>query len=199
MLSHLLLTPYSSGHTLGGTIFKLRSPTSGSIVYAVGMNHTTERHLDPTVLLPGAGTGRGSIEGLQRPDLLIAEGGRSLIVGAKQKDRAKALLDIVTNTLRAKRSLLFPVDASPRLLELLILLDQHRSFQIAQDMQNRSGEQWNHPICLVSRTGQEMMAFARSLLEWMGGSVAREEDEAQSGSSGRKRQRGAERTPFTFR
>lgn len=54
VLSHLLLTPYSSGHTLGGTVFKIRSPTSGTILYAVGMNHTQERHLDGTVILnPG--------------------------------------------------------------------------------------------------------------------------------------------------
>ena len=48
-LSHLLLTPYPSGHTLGGTLFKIRSPTSGTVLYAVGMNHTGERHLDGMV------------------------------------------------------------------------------------------------------------------------------------------------------
>ena len=45
-LSHLLLTPFPSGHTLGGTLFKIRSPTSGTVLYAVGINHTGERHLD---------------------------------------------------------------------------------------------------------------------------------------------------------
>ena len=48
-LSHLLLTPFPSGHTLGGTLFKLRSPTSGTVLYAVGINHTGERHLDGMV------------------------------------------------------------------------------------------------------------------------------------------------------
>jgi hypothetical protein len=33
-------------------------------------------------------------EGLQRPDLLIVEGGRSLIKGVKQKDKAQALLSM---------------------------------------------------------------------------------------------------------
>lgn len=45
-LAHLLLTPYASGHTLGGSLFKIRSPTSGTLLYAVGINHTQERHLD---------------------------------------------------------------------------------------------------------------------------------------------------------
>jgi hypothetical protein len=31
-------------------------------------------------------------EGLQRPDVLIVEGGRSLVKGVKQKDKAHALL-----------------------------------------------------------------------------------------------------------
>lgn len=48
-LSHLLLTPFPSGHTLGGTLFKIRSPTSGTVLYAVGVNHTGERHLDGMV------------------------------------------------------------------------------------------------------------------------------------------------------
>lgn len=48
-LSHLLLTPFPSGHTLGGSLFKLRSPTSGTVLYAVGMNHTGERHIDGMV------------------------------------------------------------------------------------------------------------------------------------------------------
>lgn len=48
-LSHLLVTPFPSGHVLGGTLFKIRSPTSGTVLYAVGMNHTGERHIDGMV------------------------------------------------------------------------------------------------------------------------------------------------------
>jgi hypothetical protein len=48
-LQHILLTPFPSGHVLGGTIFKVRSPSSGTVLYAVGINHTGERHLDGMV------------------------------------------------------------------------------------------------------------------------------------------------------
>ncbi|KAJ9119685.1 hypothetical protein QFC22_003395 [Naganishia vaughanmartiniae] len=165
ILSHLLLTPYSSGHTLGGTVFKIRSPTSGTILYAVGMNHTQERHLDGTVIL--------------NPDL-------------------------ITSTLTNNQSLLFPIDASPRLLELLVLLDQHWSFSISREAETRT--RWTYPLCLVSRTAEEMLVFARSLMEWMGGAVARAQEEglaaaaAGGGQGGRRGGRAKEvRSPLLFR
>ena len=89
-LSHLLLTPFPSGHTLGGTLFKLRSPTSGTVLYAVGINHTSERHLDGMV--GGQGGQSGYSEGVTRPDLLIVEGGRADVVNAKRRDRERAVL-----------------------------------------------------------------------------------------------------------
>lgn len=110
-LSHLLLTPFPSGHTLGGTLFKIRSPTSGTVLYAVGMNHTSERHLDGMVsggsrnsfyvaiglrACSGQGGATGYAEGVLRPDLLIMEGGRSLVVNTKRRDRERALLGQLT-------------------------------------------------------------------------------------------------------
>ena len=104
-LSHVLLTPFPSGHTLGGSLFKLRSPTSGTVLYAVGMNHTSERHIDGMVggesliytiiVVFTECTGAGNIgydEGVLRPDLLIVEAGRTNMVNAKRRDREAALL-----------------------------------------------------------------------------------------------------------
>lgn len=189
-LSDLLLTPYASGHSLGGSLFKLRSPTSGTVLYAVGLNHASERHLDATVLL-----GSGSVaDSLLRPELLIVEGGRTAVKLPKQKDRARELLGLITSTLRSGNSMLFPVDASPRLLELLVLLDQHWSYS-----QQQSGAGWTYPLCLVGRTAPETITFARSLMEWVGGSVVSQDAGADTG---KKRRRGAnddERGPFAFR
>ncbi|OCF33419.1 cleavage and polyadenylation specificity factor subunit 2 [Kwoniella heveanensis BCC8398] len=175
-LSHLLLTPFPSGHTLGGTLFKIRSPTSGTVLYAVGINHTSERHLDGMV--GGQNGPTGYAEGVLRPDLLIVEGGRSEVVNPKRRERETALLDLVTSTLHSGHSVLLPCDPSPRLLELLILLDQHWTFKLTsaqkkprQTQQPQGSDAWPYPLCLVSRTGQDMVAFARSLIEWMGGVV----------------------------
>ena len=60
-----------------------------------------------------------------------------------------------------------PTDPSPRLLELLVLLDQHWSFK---QISNRQVG-WDFPLCVVSKTAQDMLSFARSLIEWMGGVV----------------------------
>ncbi|WWC88746.1 uncharacterized protein L201_003659 [Kwoniella dendrophila CBS 6074] len=171
-LSHLLLTPFPSGHTLGGTLFKIRSPTSGTILYAVGINHTSERHLDGMV--GGQNGPTGYAEGVLRPDLLIVEGGRSEIVNPKRRERETALLELVTSTLESNHSVLLPCDPSPRLLELLVLLDQHWTFKLNPTNKRRqmaTNDPWPYPLCLVSRTGQDMVSFARSLIEWMGGVV----------------------------
>ncbi|KIO32800.1 hypothetical protein M407DRAFT_211516 [Tulasnella calospora MUT 4182] len=178
----ITITPYSAGHTLGGTIWKIRSPSSGTIVYAVDMNHTKERHLDGTVILR-ASTGGGVFEGLARPDLLITDADRALTVSARRKDRDTAFLDLITTTIRTSHSVLIPCDPSTRILELLVLLDQYWSFQ-----------KLDTPICLVSQTGQEMLAYVRSMVEWMGGTVSKDEGgvEIDTSKTGRKRRRDEE-------
>ena len=62
-----------------------------------------------------------------------------------------------------------------------MLLDQH----------------WNYsrlkfPICLVSRTGQEMLTFVRSMMEWLGGTVSKE-DVGAEGQDGGKSGKGHKR------
>ncbi|KAG8892831.1 hypothetical protein FRC00_011430, partial [Tulasnella sp. 408] len=177
----ITITPYSAGHTLGGTIWKIRSPSSGTIVYAVDMNHTKERHLDGTVILRASGG--GVFEGLARPDLLITDADRALTVSARRKDRDTAFLDLITTTIRTSHSVLIPCDPSTRILELLVLLDQYWSFQ-----------KLDTPICLVSQTGQEMLAYVRSMVEWMGGTVSKDEAgvEIDTSKTGRKRRRDEE-------
>lgn len=88
-------------------------------------------------------------------------------MNAKRRERETTIIDLVTSTLQSQRSVLMPCDASPRLLELLVLLDQHWSFKRTA----QAGQQWAYPLCLVSRTAQDMVSFARSLIEWMGGVV----------------------------
>lgn len=81
--------------------------------------------------------------------------------------------DLITNTLNSVHSVLLPVDPSPRLLELLVLLDQHWTFKLQPNPLNPLPplQMWPFPLCLVSRTAQDMVNFARSLIEWMGGVV----------------------------
>ena len=91
------------------------------------------------------------------------------------KDKVKGLLDLISGTLEVEgKDLVFPVDGSGRLLELLLLLDQHWAYQVSQSQQQQQMQQrpgpgpggrimggqssgrnrpWDYPLCLVSRTG----------------------------------------------
>ncbi|KAK0230997.1 beta-lactamase-like protein [Armillaria fumosa] len=167
----LTITPYNAGHSLGGTIWKIRSPSSGTIIYAVNMNHMKERHLDGTVLMRAAG---GIFEPLSRPDLLITDADRASVLTSRRKDRDAALIDTVTATLSSRSSLLLPCDSSTRMLELLVLLDQHWNYS-----------RLRYPICFLSRTASEMLTFVRSMMEWLGGTVSKE-DVGEDGTGGRQ-------------
>ncbi|TIB87899.1 hypothetical protein E3Q19_03469 [Wallemia mellicola] len=92
-LRGVTITAYSSGHTLGGTLWKIRAPSVGTILYAVGINHMKERHLDGTALIRGDQGGLTVHEQLVRPGLVITDSERGDCVNAKRKDRDAALLD----------------------------------------------------------------------------------------------------------
>ena len=76
----------------------------------------------------------------------------------------RGVLDCVSATLGSRNSILMPCDSSTRVLELLVLLDQHWSFS-----------RLKYPICLLSRTGREMLTFVRSMMEWLGGTISKED------------------------
>ncbi|KLO18053.1 cleavage and polyadenylation specificity factor subunit [Schizopora paradoxa] len=174
----LTITAFNAGHTLGGTIWKIRSPSAGTILYAVDLNHLRERHLDGTILLRGPSAG-SAFETLARPDLLITDADRVSNLSCRRKDRDMQLIDTVTSTLSSRHSVLMPCDASTRVLELLVLLDQHWSYS-----------RLKYPICLISKTGRDMLAFVRSMMEWLGGTINKEDvgDEGDK-KTGMKRKR----------
>lgn len=86
----LTITAFNAGHTLGGTMWKIRSPAAGTILYAVNINHMRERHLDGTVLVRQGAT--GAFEPLARPDLLITDAQRADVRSSRRKDRDASLM-----------------------------------------------------------------------------------------------------------
>lgn len=56
-----------------------------------------------------------------------------------------------------------------------MLLDQHWNYSRIK-----------YPICLLSRSGREMLTFVRSMMEWLGGTVSKE-DVGEEGTSGGQR------------
>ena len=55
-----------------------------------------------------------------------------------------------------------------------MLLDQHWNYS-----------RLKYPICLLSRTGQEMLTFIRSMMEWFGGTISKE-DVGENGTDARR-------------
>ena len=80
----------------------------------------------------------------------------------------------------SRHSVMMPCDSTTRLLELLVLLDQHWSFS-----------KLKYPICLVSRTGREILTFVRSMMEWLGGTISKE-DVGEESEKQRRKKREAE-------
>lgn len=152
-------------------------------MYAPIFNHVKEHHLDGAALLNGAKID----ENMRRMGVVVMGAERSRIVNVKRADRDKALLgtlhfdltttraretdeenwviDLISSTLGAGHSVMMPSDPSARLLELLVLLEMHWT------RSNLS----SFPLCLISRTGKDVVSFVRSLTEWMGGQVNADE------------------------
>lgn len=158
-------------------MWKLRSPTSGTIVLAIDWNHVKERHIDGSGVIDAVSSQAAETAGTKRADFLVTSGAALDKVNLRRKDKDKRLLDLIHHTLTVSKSTLhLPVDASPRLLEILLLLDQHWAFSYPHA---------RFPLCLVSRTGKEVLERARTMREWMGKSLQGEDASRTSGAGTR--------------
>jgi cleavage and polyadenylation specificity factor subunit 2 len=146
----LEITPHTAGHTLGGTIWRIKSETD-DIVYAVDYNHKKERHLNPTVL-----------ESLNRPTLLITDSLNALNTQLPRRQRDSKLMESIIAGLEKGGNVLIPVDSAARVLELLVVLDQHWQF-------------YRHPyhLIMLSNVSRNTVEFAKSNLEWMSDDVSK--------------------------
>ncbi|WFD27119.1 hypothetical protein MNAN1_002115 [Malassezia nana] len=174
----LVLTAYNAGHSLGGTVWKLRSPSVGTVVMALDWNHHRERHLDGTALL-SVGAAAPLAHAVGQPDILITNMERGLYTNARRKDRDAALLEHINRTLTSGHSVLLPVDSAARMLEILVLLDQHWAFAYQHQ---------RFPLCLVSHTGAEVLERARTFMEWMSREWAIQLLDVPEKGRGRKKQ-----------
>ncbi|OZJ06761.1 hypothetical protein BZG36_00414 [Bifiguratus adelaidae] len=155
----IIVTAYAAGHTVGGTLWKIKKDTD-EIVYAVDFNHQKERHLDGTVLL----TSGVVPDALVRPSLMITDAQNAEVIHPQRKLRDEAFLETIMNTLENKASVLLPTDSSTRVLELAYLLDQHWTFWKLKQ----------YPLIFLTNTSQHTIHYAKIMLEWMGGAITRQ-------------------------
>lgn len=152
----ITISPFPSGHTLGGTIWKI-TKEEDDIIYAVDFNHRGERHLNRT-----------AIETLGRPSLLITDSYNALNVSL-QKNIDTIFYTTIISTLAKKRgNVLIPCDSAGRVFEILLILDtfwrKERSL---------------HPYSIVflSNMSFRSVEFASHQLEWMSEDIVKGFDE----------------------
>ena len=172
----LSITPHLSGHVVGGCYYVLkRLADDTQVILAPTYHHAKEKHLagctlhkfgvNADALLTMPGGPRGLLGKLYQPPPSRNSG--SVIQYNKGKpilsppvvNRSEAeLIESIMATLRRDGNVLLPIDASGRVLELLLVLDRHWERQ-------RLSAAYN--LCWVGPMAYNTIEFARSQLEWM--------------------------------
>ncbi|KAJ3122710.1 cleavage and polyadenylation specificity factor subunit 2 [Physocladia obscura] len=156
----ITVTAFQAGHSLGGTIWKIKTSTD-EIIYAVDYNHQMERHLGRTVL---------NAKELERPSLLITDAYNAqynfLPSQEKRPLRDSAFFDNISATLFSGGNVLIPVTSTTRALELTFLLEDFwtKSVECSQKF----------PIIyFLSPQSSRIIHAAKRTLEWMGTGIAK--------------------------
>jgi len=178
----LAITPHLSGHVVGGTYWVLKQLSDDTeIILAPIYHHSKEKHLagstlhkfginaDALVTMPGGP--RGLLGNLYLPppstsnaekkkdEIIKYKKGNKPILSNPVGNRSEAeLIESIMAALRRDGNVLLPVDASGRVLELLLILDRHWEKQ-------RLGGAYN--LVWVGPMSLNTIEFARSQLEWM--------------------------------
>lgn len=146
----IVIAPHVAGHLLGGTVWKI-TKDGEDVIYAVDFNHRKERHLNGTVL-----------ESFVRPAVLITDAYNALNNQPPRRQRDHEFLDAIMKTLRADGKVLLPVDTAGRVLELILLLEQHWA-----------QHHLTYPIFFLTYVSSSTIDYVKSFLEWMNDSIAK--------------------------
>ena len=176
----LAITPHLSGHVVGGCYWVLKQLSDDTeIILAPTYHHAKEKHLagstlhkfglNADALLTMPGGPRGLLGKLYQPpptgeqnkddSIIKYKKGNKPILSSPVGNRSEAeLIEGIMAALRRDGNVLLPVDASGRVLELLLVLDRHWEKQ-------RLGGAYN--LVWVGPMSLNTIEFARAQLEWM--------------------------------
>ena len=171
----LSITAHHAGHVVGAAFFVLKRILDETIVVVTATYHIAkELHLDSSTLLKYATT----------PDVLITSpGGPAFpILSQLYTDKKltsplvsqaeKQVVEHILSVLRRDGNLLLPVDASGRVLELVLLLSQHWDRHRLHGAYNLV---WLGPMV------QNTLEFCQSQLEWMSTKLGNQFDSGGKG------------------
>lgn len=171
----LSVTAHRAGHVIGGAFFVLQRLQDDTSVVVTSTYHVAkELHLDSSTLLKHGAT----------PDVLVTRpGGPAMPLLGRLYEANKLkpplaaqsqrnIVEHILSVLRRDGNVLMPVDASGRVLELVLLLSQYWEKQRLQGAYNLV---WLGPM--VANT----IEFCRSQLEWMAGALGNQFDNPGKG------------------
>jgi cleavage and polyadenylation specificity factor subunit 2 len=171
----LSITAHRAGHVVGGAFFVLqRLQDETSVVITATYHVAKELHLDSSTLLQHGAT----------PDVLVTRpGGPAMkllsqlyatkkLVPPLVTQSQRNLVEHILSVLRRDGNVLMPVDASGRVLEVILLLSQHWERHRLQGAYNL--------VWLGSMVGNTI-DFSRSQLEWMASALGNQFDSPGKG------------------
>eukprot|EP01063_Lacrimia_lanifica_P032735 TRINITY_DN5640_c1_g2_i1.p1 TRINITY_DN5640_c1_g2~~TRINITY_DN5640_c1_g2_i1.p1 ORF type:complete len:815 (+),score=356.91 TRINITY_DN5640_c1_g2_i1:129-2573(+) len=147
---HVVISPSAAGHSLGAAIWHIVKD-SDEIAYAPTFNHKAEAHLPPA-----------DVNVLQKSTVCIASANR-LALPPAPADRDKRIIDKIMLTFRRDGSVLVPVDVNGRVLELLLLLENH--------WHNAYGDSAPYNIVFLNEYAKCTVAMAEQALEFASDSL----------------------------
>lgn len=176
-LSGVSILAYQAGHSIGGTLWRLKKDTD-DILYAPVFNHKRDRLLNATSLIHLSGH-----SSFGRPTIMITSSFNSQYTSVPLKTRDQQFVDLLLHTFRPSRSsksktyasdawVLIPMDLCGRALEAAILLDQiweyHKLYK-GNDQHKSAVE-----LLWVGEGVQPFIDHAKGMLEWCGDAILRE-------------------------
>lgn len=154
LTNSIVISPLPAGHTIGGSMWRIRKPPSDDILYTPAFNHKKEAHLEGALF-----------DAISRPSLMIVNAQQALAPAIVRKDRDLSLFNSINSTIKSGGSVLIPVDSALRVLELAFVIDSgwndHLKFAL------------NHPVkaYLLTNQSYRTLEFAKGMLEWMSSTV----------------------------
>lgn len=147
----IVITAYNAGHSLGGTIWKIKKDTD-EVVYAVDYNHRKDRHLSGSSLMTS--------DPFSKSTIFITDAYNGLNHQKPRKDIDEAFFATLQRGIDNKSNILIPIDPTTRIFELTYLLEKHWS-----------SNKINVPLYYISHEGSRVMQSAKMMLEWMSNAI----------------------------
>eukprot|EP01064_Diplonema_japonicum_P002084 TRINITY_DN11342_c0_g3_i1.p1 TRINITY_DN11342_c0_g3~~TRINITY_DN11342_c0_g3_i1.p1 ORF type:complete len:795 (+),score=202.69 TRINITY_DN11342_c0_g3_i1:48-2432(+) len=146
------LSPTAAGCLLGSSIWHIVKDST-EISYAPFFNNKTERHLPPADLRP-----------LLKSTVCITSS-RPVLESFVDEDRDNKIIDTVMGTLRRDGNILIPTDATGRVMELMLMMENHWKSVYGD------GGTAPYSIVFLCEYGECTVAMAEQALEFASDSV----------------------------